>query len=900
MKSTKLISLCIAATILTTPVIGSNISSLKTKKDIKQVQEYSSTKKNYKFSSNLKIYNSSNILGATLLFNHYNNEINVSINNNINLGTNNNSDAVIISLYKPKAFIPYKTVTINEGESVSGIKKVLNNVKYDIGDLVTVYTNHNVAKATTENNISNNKQTQNFIVTQDGLEDYSTSINLNKVNLNKNTKITYITGTTSPDAIVDANINGECYSGQANIKGNFSIGIPTKILNKNSQINISSYFGTPVKAIINESLVNNIKHIKSDNKIKNISSSPSSVKNKISNIMPNSITQYGVTVNPVNVISNNGFSTTKTYITGYAQPNSLVYTNVFTVLGTKNNVYTFSGYTNSKGYFSIPIDIPAGIYSRPLQPSIATNIYVYATNNQGYQITISPNFNNINLNNENINELNINSDVSSKILNITGKVHPNETVYVNLNKQTFKGTSNSNGYFSIPTVEEKEVHFGDIPIVSFDTTINGNLYTIKKDVPVNYNVYNIEEKNNAGFKYTLNNSGVALDGIQTQLSYFENFLNPNQVKALKLIYSSIISFNNKIYSKKYKNYGNNFTIIPINFEANGISPLSVNELNQIMNIVANMPRVLFSIENALPIPYSGANGIYNFNLAGGVNIAIRPNFNKSDTYQKTLQEINSNASTILDKITPQMNEYQIIATIEQNYLNDYIYDGEVGLSYNQTILGPFLKHKAVCAGIAQGMSYMLNKVGIEAIPVCGEAVNGQPNSMHEWDEVDIYGKWYLIDSTWQSNGNEFGEWYLAGQDIVNSTKTHKPFMCVTPPTLQKKSINYATIAAGSKVVNLMGTTNYKINNNNTVTITYDTPNNVNKNVVVNTSNNDWKSIQMKNNGKGLWSVTIPYSKLKGLYFYFTINNIYGTAGNISINNLETFFKGNGITAVKVM
>lgn len=911
MKSKKLLSLFIATAVFASPLVGTSLANATT---INKSVTTSSSLSSFKFSSNLKIYSSSKVLAATLVFNSTTNEINVDVNHSLVLGNNNGQSALMVSLYKPKSFIPYKTITLSSGENINTLKAELNNVKFDNGDLLTVYTNKSVSSAVAENGIGNtNEASQSFILTKKGLENYSTAITLNKVSLNESSKDTLITGSGSPDAIVDASVNGVTYKGIVDMDGSFSISVPTSSLNKNSNIEVSSYFGTPVKAVI-ETTSNLKQHkkvvvntppketnkpvdknkINDNNKTTIISNKK---KNSVSKVMKGAIKEYGLIINPVNVISNDNFTTTKTAVTGYAAPNSSVEVTVYTTVGTVNKSVSFSANSDASGYFSIPIDIPAGIYTGPAQPTMSTTVAVFASSDT-VSTTLFPNFNEVTLNNTTINPVTINSTTSSNLVTFTGKICPNTSINLSLNNKTFKGKSNSSGEFSIATVPEKDMSFNSTPEISFNAEVGGNTYTVKKAVPVNYDIYNIQNKSDSGFKYSLNNSGKSLSSVQTQLAYYDKFLNENEIKALNLIYSSLLSYNDKTNSSQYLNLGPN-TVLPVNFIKNGIQPLTMSEVNKVMNIVSHLPRTTFEVGNMFPTPYVGSTGLYNFNLASGVDISIYSNFAKGDTYQKTLQEVNYDSSKILANIKPNMNEYQIIATIEKAYSKDYIYDGSEGSLYSQSMLGTFISHKSVCAGIAQGMSYLLNRVGIECIPAVGFAVAGQPDTMHEWDYVDIYGKWYLIDNTWQTTSGTFNTWYLAGQNIVNSTNSHEPFTIVPAPTLQSNSINYNTISAGTKIVNLMGCTGYKINNNNTITITYNDENNVDKNVQVNLSSNNWKGTEMTNNGKGLWSVTLPYNKASDLYFYFTVNNTYGTAGNVAMNNLQTSFKGNGITAVKV-
>lgn len=69
--------------------------------------------------------------------------------------------------------------------------------------------------------------------------------------------------------------------------------------------------------------------------------------------------------------------------------------------------------------------------------------------------------------------------------------------------------------------------------------------------------------------------------------------------------------------------------------------------------------------------------------------------------------------------------------------------------------GAFVNRKAVCVGYAQAMKLLLSSVGIKSLYVTGTANGGG----HAWNEVQIGGKWYFVDATFDdpvyvdSNGN---------------------------------------------------------------------------------------------------------------------------------------------------
>lgn len=84
---------------------------------------------------------------------------------------------------------------------------------------------------------------------------------------------------------------------------------------------------------------------------------------------------------------------------------------------------------------------------------------------------------------------------------------------------------------------------------------------------------------------------------------------------------------------------------------------------------------------------------------------------------------------------------------------EYDYEGadknkisKVIASHN--ILGVFAHHKAQCEGISKAVKVLLNAVDVKCIVVLGDAVRNGKNILHAWNIVNIDGKPYQLDVTW--------------------------------------------------------------------------------------------------------------------------------------------------------
>lgn len=83
----------------------------------------------------------------------------------------------------------------------------------------------------------------------------------------------------------------------------------------------------------------------------------------------------------------------------------------------------------------------------------------------------------------------------------------------------------------------------------------------------------------------------------------------------------------------------------------------------------------------------------------------------------------------------------------------YDYDGAdindpVRFMEAHNIVGVFAHHRAQCEGIAKAVKVLLNAVDIKCIVVTGKADGNGQNGPHAWNIVNIDGKAYQLDITW--------------------------------------------------------------------------------------------------------------------------------------------------------
>lgn len=90
-----------------------------------------------------------------------------------------------------------------------------------------------------------------------------------------------------------------------------------------------------------------------------------------------------------------------------------------------------------------------------------------------------------------------------------------------------------------------------------------------------------------------------------------------------------------------------------------------------------------------------------------------------------------------------------------------------GFDLNTNSPNPTIANRAVCAGYADILKNALDFVGIKSIIDSGRAkfnhTTGKTEGGHEWNKVNIDGKWYYADLTWDAGKNDY-RWALRGID----------------------------------------------------------------------------------------------------------------------------------------
>ena len=124
--------------------------------------------------------------------------------------------------------------------------------------------------------------------------------------------------------------------------------------------------------------------------------------------------------------------------------------------------------------------------------------------------------------------------------------------------------------------------------------------------------------------------------------------------------------------------------------------------------------------------------------------------NFSDTEKIITEKANlSKLRKQVVEILESYSKYEQVKYLHDWMINNISYDTTVSEPEIYNIYGALRKGVAVCEGYARAFKYILDGLNIPCVIVSGTATNSLGESeSHAWNYVQLDGKWYAIDVTW--------------------------------------------------------------------------------------------------------------------------------------------------------
>lgn len=138
---------------------------------------------------------------------------------------------------------------------------------------------------------------------------------------------------------------------------------------------------------------------------------------------------------------------------------------------------------------------------------------------------------------------------------------------------------------------------------------------------------------------------------------------------------------------------------------------------------------------------------------------------KVDNILNEIKEIRDNIVKSLNGI-----DYNKIMHAHDWIINNLQYEQNITNNNVYNLYGALIEKSAVCEGYAETLKYILDEAGVQCVLVSGTATNSEGKTeRHEWNYVQLYGKWYAIDSTWDDP-------VVKGTGYVSDSIKHRYFL----------------------------------------------------------------------------------------------------------------------------
>lgn len=273
-----------------------------------------------------------------------------------------------------------------------------------------------------------------------------------------------------------------------------------------------------------------------------------------------------------------------------------------------------------------------------------------------------------------------------------------------------------------------------------------------------------------------------------ELYYGRSKLTADEQKAYDVVLDTLLNYKGEISTDAR---------MKIDLETSGINTINVKQITKILSVVMEDESRIFHLASNVPRPdAAGFSTQYVLTNKGGVSFfyaRLLYTFATFESYKLEMNKIESKVKQILDTIKAKKatgyTDAQIAATIYEEYLAGVAYGG-MSSAFAGSLQGSFAnpnkegRYLVVCEGYARTYLYLLQRMGIKSIYIGGAAFeNGKGNILHAWNKVQIDGKWYNADPTWDDAMavyDESGDGFNKKSDKDDFLKSDATFQAVHP------------------------------------------------------------------------------------------------------------------------
>lgn len=110
------------------------------------------------------------------------------------------------------------------------------------------------------------------------------------------------------------------------------------------------------------------------------------------------------------------------------------------------------------------------------------------------------------------------------------------------------------------------------------------------------------------------------------------------------------------------------------------------------------------------------------------------------------------------EINAQPTDYEKEMLIAKKLCDRIVY--KTGSKYDQSLAGALYYGECVCNGYAMAVNYLCGLAGLDSFAVVSRN--------HAWNAVELYGRYYMLDVTWQDSSGNFSLWANKSYDAFRS------------------------------------------------------------------------------------------------------------------------------------
>ena len=131
---------------------------------------------------------------------------------------------------------------------------------------------------------------------------------------------------------------------------------------------------------------------------------------------------------------------------------------------------------------------------------------------------------------------------------------------------------------------------------------------------------------------------------------------------------------------------------------------------------------------------------------------------------------------MISEAKTKANDYEKIKYVHDYLVDNISYDESLEASNTHNMYGALVNKTCVCDGYANAFQYLMLELGINSMNIPGYTTAGE-TEYHQWNAVELDGKWYMIDVTWDdpvivgSNGTA-----ESAESLISEERKHKWFL----------------------------------------------------------------------------------------------------------------------------